>query len=110
MTDLFLSAEPIIRLAVFLAVLVGMVLWEVVAPRRRLEIPRVIRWSNNLAFVVIDTLILRLSLPILAIGLAVVAQDRGWGLFNALDVPVWFAALASILLLDLAIYLQHVMF
>lgn len=69
-----------------------------------------IRWSNNLAFVVIDTVILRLSLPVLAVGLAVIAEDRGWGLFNALDVPVWFAALASILLLDLAIYLQHVMF
>ncbi len=110
MTDLFLSAEPMIRLAVFLAVLMSMVLWEVAAPRRRLEIPRVIRWSNNLAFVVIDTLILRLSLPILAVGLAVVVEDRGWGLFNALDVPVWFATLASMLLLDLAIYLQHVMF
>tara|TARA_R100000306_G_scaffold62107_1_gene67042 strand:- start:365 stop:1297 length:933 start_codon:yes stop_codon:yes gene_type:complete len=110
MTDTFLAAEPLIRLSAFLSVLGAMVLWEVAAPRRRQEIPRVIRWSNNLAFVVIDTVILRLSLPVLAVGLAVIAEDRGWGLFNALDVPVWFAALASILLLDLAIYLQHVMF
>ena len=69
-----------------------------------------IRWTNNLALVVVDTAILRLSFPILAVGLAVLAQERGWGLFNALDVPFWVAMLASMLLLDLVIYLQHVLF
>ena len=69
-----------------------------------------IRWTNNLALVVVDTVILRLTFPILAVGLAVMADDRGWGLFNNLDVPVWVAIIVSMLLLDLAIYLQHVMF
>ncbi|MCU0855933.1 MAG: MFS transporter [Rhodobacteraceae bacterium] len=87
-----------------------MVLWEVWPPRRRREIPRVIRWTNNLALVVVDTVILRLSFPILAIGLAVMAEERGWGLFNNLDAPFWVAVAVSMLLLDLAIYLQHVMF
>lgn len=110
MQETILSAEPILRLSVFLAVLVGMAVWEIAAPRRRQEIPRVIRWGNNLALVALDTAILRLSFPILAVGLAVLAQDRGWGLFNALDVPFWAAVLLSMLLLDLAIYLQHVLF
>ena len=105
-----ISAEPELRLAAFLSVLAAMALWEVAAPRRRRDIPRVIRWTNNLALVVLDTAILRLTFPILAVGLAVTAEDRGWGLFNNLDAPAWFAALASMLLLDLAIYLQHVMF
>ncbi len=69
-----------------------------------------IRWTNNLALVVVDTIILRLSFPILAVGLAVMAEDRGWGLFNNLDVPFWVAIIVSMLLLDLTIYLQHVMF
>ena len=110
MSQSILSAEPAIRLAAFLGVLLALVLWEVAAPRRRREIPRVIRWTNNLALVVVDTIILRLSFPILAVGLAVIAEDRGWGLFNNFDVPVWLAIVASMLLLDLAIYLQHVMF
>lgn len=105
-----LQNEPTIRLAAFLGVLATMALWEVAAPRRRREIPRVIRWSNNLALVALDTVILRLTFPILGVGLAVMAEERGWGLFNNLELPVGIAFVLSMLLLDLAIYLQHVMF
>ncbi|MEX0957290.1 MAG: sterol desaturase family protein [Rhizobiaceae bacterium] len=110
MTDLILANEPLIRIAFFLCILLVMALWEVAAPRRRREIPRLLRWSSNLGIVVIDTLLVRLAFPIVAVGLALVAQERGWGLFNAFDVPFWLAFLVSVLVLDLAIYLQHVMF
>jgi sterol desaturase/sphingolipid hydroxylase (fatty acid hydroxylase superfamily) len=110
MTETILANEPMLRLAVFLGVLVAMAGWELAAPRRRQDIPRVIRWTNNLALVVVDTVILRLTVPILAVGLALMAEERGWGLFNALNVPLWLAVLLAILLLDLAIYLQHVLF
>ena len=110
MSDALLAAEPALRLAAFLGVLALMAMWEVAAPRRRREIPRVIRWTNNLALVVLDTVILRLTFPILAVGLAVLAEERGWGLFNIIDAPAWAAILVSMLVLDLAIYLQHVMF
>jgi sterol desaturase/sphingolipid hydroxylase (fatty acid hydroxylase superfamily) len=110
MTESLLATEPQLRLIVFLGVLVAMALWEVAAPRRRQEIPRVIRWTNNLGLVIIDTIVLRLSFPILAVGLALIAQDRGWGLFNIIEAPAWVAVLGSIVVLDLVIYLQHVMF
>ncbi|MFN2306096.1 MAG: sterol desaturase family protein [Paracoccaceae bacterium] len=110
MSESILAAEPAIRLSIFLGVLAAMALWEVAAPRRRREIPRVIRWTNNLALVVVDTVILRLTFPIIVVGLAVMAEDSGWGLFNNIDAPVWVAVVVSMLLLDLAIYLQHVMF
>lgn len=110
MSDAILALEPTLRLAAFLGVLVAMMLWEVAAPRRRREIPRVIRWTNNLALVVLDTAILRLTFPILAVGLAAMAEERGWGFFNVVDAPAWIAVLVSMLALDLAIYLQHVMF
>ncbi len=110
MNETLLALEPQIRLALFFGVLAAMALWEIAAPRRRREIPRVIRWSNNLALVALDTVVLRLSFPILAVGLAIMAEDRGWGLFNALDVPGWLAIVVSVLVLDLVIYLQHVMF
>ena len=110
MTDTIFGWEPAIRLTAFLGVLAAMALWEIASPRRRRDIPRVIRWTNNLALVVIDTAVLRLTFPILAVGLAVLAEERGWGLFNNLDIPIWLAVLVSMVLLDLAIYLQHVMF
>ncbi len=109
-TETLFAAEPQLRLGVFLGVLAIMALWELLAPRRRRDIPRVIRWSNNLALVVIDTIVLRLTFPILAVGLAIMAQERGWGLFNIFEVPAWVAVLASVIILDLVIYLQHVMF
>lgn len=110
MTATILGSEPAIRLTAFLGVLAAMALWEIASPRRRRDMPRVIRWTNNLALVVIDTAILRLTFPILAVGLAVLAEERGWGLFNNLDMSFWIAVLVSMVLLDLAIYLQHVMF
>jgi len=110
MPELLLVNEPLIRITFFLGTLVAMAAWEVVAPRRRREIPRLLRWSNNLGVVVIDTVLVRLSFPGVAVGFALLAEERGWGLLNVLEAPVGLASLVSLLALDLAIYLQHVMF
>ena len=110
MTEIVLANEPLIRIAFFLAILAALAVWEVAAPRRRREIPRLIRWTNNLGVVVVDTVLVRLAFPILAVGLALMAEARGWGLLNVLGVPGWLGLIVSILALDLAIYLQHVMF
>ena len=108
--DFVLANEIGLRLGGFLGVLTVMALWELCAPRRRLSASRWQRWSSNLGFVAIDALMLRLLLPIAAVGAAVLAAEQEWGLFNALAVPIWIAVLVSILVLDLAIYAQHVMF
>ncbi len=110
MTDLLLSNEGAIRLGIFLAILIAMAIWEVAAPRRRIEIPRLIRWTNNLGLVVIDTILVRLTFPIVAVGVALLAQEKGWGLFNIIEAPSWLAIIVSIVVLDFAIYLQHVLF
>jgi sterol desaturase/sphingolipid hydroxylase (fatty acid hydroxylase superfamily) len=110
MTEFLLANELLIRMAVFGGVLAAMAAWEVAAPRRRREIPRLIRWTNNLGVVVIDAVLVRLAFPIVAVGLAITAQTQGWGLLNIWGVPAWLAIIVSILVLDLAIYLQHVMF
>ena len=105
-----MTHEPLIRLTVFAAILGAMVLWELAAPRRRQHIPKVLRWSNNFALVALDTVLLRLSFPILAVGFAQMATANSWGLFNLVEVPSWLAITASIVILDFAVYLQHVMF
>lgn len=110
LSQFLIGNEATIRLAVFLGILTAMALWEVAAPRRRREIPRLLRWSNNLGIVVIDTLLVRLTFPVVAVGLATIAQTNGWGLFNIWQIPGWLAVLLAVMLLDLAIYLQHVMF
>lgn len=110
MSELLLAHEPQVRLFFLFSILAIMAGWEVVAPRRRQEIPRLLRWSNNIAVVAVDTLLVRLTFPIVAVGMALLADERGWGLLNNFEVPGWFSFIVSLLLLDLAIYLQHVMF
>lgn len=102
--------EPIIRLACFFAVLLAMMLWERRKPRRALSLPRARRWPANLGIIVVDSIVLRLVFPVLAVGAAELAAARGWGLFHGLNAPFWLALPASLLILDLAIYTQHVVF
>jgi sterol desaturase/sphingolipid hydroxylase (fatty acid hydroxylase superfamily) len=110
MSDPLLGHEPWIRLGLFVGILAVMATWEVAAPRRRRDISRLLRWTNNLGIVVIDTIVVRLTFPVLAVGLALIAEERGWGLMNVIGAPMWLAFIISVLALDLAIYLQHVMF
>ena len=102
--------EPIIRLACFLGVLAAMALWETVAPRRSLSIGRPLRWLSNLGLVAINTIVVRIALALGAVGVALVADERQWGLFNNANLPTWLIVPLSVVLLDFAIYLQHVLF
>jgi len=107
----FLQAnEALIRGAVFIGVLAAMAIWEVLAPRRPQRVSRLVRWPNNLGIVVLNTVLLRLAVPTAAVGFALVAEAKGWGLFNAVAVPRAVAVVASVVALDFAIYLQHVLF
>jgi sterol desaturase/sphingolipid hydroxylase (fatty acid hydroxylase superfamily) len=102
--------EQWIRLGSFLAVLAVMAAWEMLAPRRRLTIGRRVRWPNNLAIVALDVVLLRIVFPTAAVGVALLAEERAWGLFNAVALPPWAAVVLAVVVLDLAIYFQHVMF
>jgi sterol desaturase/sphingolipid hydroxylase (fatty acid hydroxylase superfamily) len=105
-----ISHESAIRLGFFSGVLALMAAWEVLAPRRRLTTARPVRWLSNLGLVALDTAAVRLLVPLGAVGMAVVAEERGWGLFHNLPLPGWLAAALAVVALDFAIYLQHVLF
>ena len=104
------ASEAAVRLGVFTAVFTAMALGEAAAPRRARSYSRLRRWPSNLAVVALNNALVRALLPATAVGLALTGERHGWGLLNALPVPAWAAVIASVFLLDLAIYLQHVMF
>ncbi|MGE3239477.1 MAG: sterol desaturase family protein [Pirellulales bacterium] len=87
-----------------------MAVWEAMAPRRMLKVQRPIRWSSNLGLALLNGALVRFISPLGAVGVAILAESFEWGLFNVVSLPNWFADLSSVILLDLAIYLQHVMF
>jgi len=99
-----------LRLGMFTLMLTAMAAWEIVAPKRRQALSKARRWTSNLGIVLLNSVVLRLVFPVAAVGLAALAEARGWGLLNQYDIPVSLAVIASVVALDLAIYLQHVMF
>ncbi len=109
MIEFILSHEPAVRLSFFFGVFALMALWEMRAPRRALRISKMQRWTANLGIVVLNTVMLRLLFPAAAVGMALFAQQHGWGVFNYFQTPEWLAVLACVIILDCAIYLQHVM-
>ncbi|MEO3472036.1 sterol desaturase family protein [Roseomonas sp. CAU 1739] len=104
-----LAHEPVIRLAVFAAVLVAMAVLEHAFPRRPQRLAWR-RWPSNLGLVAVSSVLLRLVAPAGAVGVAVWAEASGIGLFPALGVPAWLAGVVSVVLLDLLVYLQHRVF
>jgi sterol desaturase/sphingolipid hydroxylase (fatty acid hydroxylase superfamily) len=110
MLQTLLQNETVIRLTAFFGVLALVALAEIILPRRRLTASKLRRWASNLGIVFLNSLFVRLLLPATAAGFAVVAAQRGWGVFNVLDAPAWVGIVASVVFLDFAIYLQHVMF
>jgi sterol desaturase/sphingolipid hydroxylase (fatty acid hydroxylase superfamily) len=105
-----LAHEPLIRLGAFAGVFTAMALWEALAPRRPRAVGRGLRWPSNLGVVVLDTLVVRALFPTSAVGLALLAEARGFGLLHWLGVPAWFAVPFAVVALDLVIYAQHIVF
>ena len=110
MPNTVLASEPLIRLGFFAGVLAAMALWEAFAPRRPQEIGRAWRWPNNLGVVAVDTIVLRILFPTAAVGFAILAEERGWGFLNTVALPAWSEVVIAVIVLDLVIYLQHVLF
>jgi sterol desaturase/sphingolipid hydroxylase (fatty acid hydroxylase superfamily) len=110
MPGTILSYEPAIRLAAFASLFVALAVWEIFAPRRGQQLPRLLRWPNNMGVVILDTVLVRLIAPTTVVALALVCETQGWGLFQILGWPAWATIPLAVLAMDLAIYLQHVMF
>lgn len=102
--------ELAIRLSVFVSVLLVMAVAELVAPRRAWLLPRGARWAAHLGLLVTNTLLARLVVPVTAVSAALSAEVVHFGLLHQLNLPAWLNVLLALLLLDLAIYGQHVLF
>lgn len=110
MDNFIATYETTIRLGAFFGIFSVMALWELLAPRRVLTQSKPARWMNNIALVILNTVVVRIVFPTAAIGVAVYATEQQWGLFNQVNSPAWLAVIVSVVLLDGLIYMQHVMF
>lgn len=100
--------EAFIRFGVFIGILLLMATWETLRPTRQTNQPRRRRWPINLGLATLNVVFMRITIGAAAWLAAGWATEQGFGLFNYLALPAWLAIVLSLLLLDLAIYAQHV--
>lgn len=105
--DTAVEHEHLWRLAFFLGALGVLGAMEKLRPRRTMAPERALRWTANLGLVIGSALILRVLFPVLPVGLALAATERGWGVLNAVPLSSPARFVLGLLLLDLIIYFQH---
>ena len=109
MDELVIAYEAAIRMSFFLGVFALMAFWEVLSPRRRPVLSKMLRWGNNLGLVIFNSILLRFIFPAAAVGVAALASEQGWGLLNYYPLPLWLSLAISLLVMDFVIYLQHIL-
>ena len=101
-------SESAIRLTMLFAIFALMAMAEAVFPRKTRTQKRTRRWFTNWVIAFLDSITLRIVMPVLAVQMAAYAGQKGWGLFALTALPGWLETVAAIILLDMAVYGQHV--
>jgi len=111
MDGLIGQSDGLIRLAVFASVFLVMALIELLWPKRELIVSKRKRWLTNIGISVTGTLLLRLmavlAVPVAAIAAAFYAEAHRVGLLNQVAWPTWVKLVIALIVLDLAIWAQH---
>lgn len=105
-----MTGEPLLRAGIFLGVFLVLALAELASPFRTSPDGKARRWPGNLGLFVAGILLGRVALPAGAVGFAAYIEMQGFGLLNLGLLPFWLAVPVAVVLLDLAIYAQHVVF
>ncbi len=110
MESLGLQFDGVARGGVFLVVFIVLAIIEITIPRRTLIVPKLQRWFSNLVLIGINNLLIRVVFPGFLIGVSVYASYNNIGVFNYFHLPTILNVTLSIVMLDLIIYGQHVVF
>lgn len=106
--DLETNFQLYLRMGLFLGLLLLFLLAESLWPRRKKIAQTSRRWMTNIGMTVVSNLLIRLIEPVTAILAASYAISKGWGLLNLVTLPSLLSFLLALVILDLAIYGQHV--
>ncbi|HBB17257.1 MAG TPA: hypothetical protein DCZ97_09785 [Syntrophus sp. (in: bacteria)] len=105
-----LRHEAVIRTGCSLILFAVIAISEMVVPRRLPTVKKSVRWFGNISIHLMNGLLPRLLFPILPVGMALLWAQKGWGLLNIFPLTKAAAVLVTVLMLDLLIYAQHVLF
>ncbi|NVK37745.1 MAG: sterol desaturase family protein [Gammaproteobacteria bacterium] len=110
MIDWLVTHEAQVRSGFFCSLLILFMLLEAKFPKRVRRHSRKSRWTANIGLVFVNSITIRLVMPLATIGVAQYAQAQGFGLFNMWQVHPLMVFVVSIIVFDCAIYWQHRLF
>jgi sterol desaturase/sphingolipid hydroxylase (fatty acid hydroxylase superfamily) len=100
--------DNLLRPSIAVGIFIVMVLWEAVNPKQVQRIGRKQRWPINLGLAIGNMMFMRFTIGSLAYLSAVWAIDNGYGLLNLWQLSDSIAIITTLLILDFAIYAQHI--
>lgn len=98
-----------IRMFLFLGGLLFFLILELLVPYRPNSVSKVKRWINNLSMSLFNSLIITLIFSGAIVGTALYVQNNNLGVLNILDIPTWIKILIAIIVMDLIIYVWHLL-
>jgi sterol desaturase/sphingolipid hydroxylase (fatty acid hydroxylase superfamily) len=102
------GSANIILIAFPAIIFAAMVLAEWRWPRRALLLGRLHRWTTHALLLAANRATVWLLARLVAVPAAALwAEGRGYGLLNALQMPAWIEIVIAFILLDFAMWLQH---
>ncbi|MEQ1647818.1 MAG: sterol desaturase family protein [Hyphomicrobiaceae bacterium] len=116
MTTFGWVSDTVLRLGAFTCVLVALIALEFWTPRRPLSMNRLQRWTTNLSIIALGSIVVRIlavvagwiAVPLVAMTAAVYAETLQFGLLHQISLPSWGKILLAVIVLDFAVWLQHV--
>ncbi len=100
--------ETVIRLGAFIGIFLVMITLECIKPKRQLIYHRIERWPINLGLGLLNNVLLRIIGGSIAYQTAVMADSQTVGLLNFFEIPELLSVILTLIVLDFAIYAQHV--
>jgi sterol desaturase/sphingolipid hydroxylase (fatty acid hydroxylase superfamily) len=105
-----MDQEFTIRFSAFVILLIVMLAMEQFFPRRPEMLHHRKRQLANLLLLATTFLLARLVLPVAVVGTSGIAEVHGWGLFNNFAIHPLAEFCVTLVILDMIIYWQHVIF
>ncbi len=110
MSEFFMQHQQEFRLGIFAAALLIFMMLENIFPRRKKSLPLITHYLNNLSLSVVNSVLVKVLFPLGVFSFTLFLEKKEWGLFYLINLPAWLEIFIAIVLLDLLIYFQHVIF
>ena len=109
-SEFIIRYESFLRFGFSSLLFIIMAFWETARPKRKPEVDRITHYLNNILLVFLNTILIGLSIPFLLWIVYLLIPEGRWGLLYLFNIPSAIRILIAIVLLDLTVYAQHIIF